>query len=57
MSCYENSLQDVKTMLKKNNGFMTSEPFRRLQNDLRNYLDKNYQAPQPGNSGEDAPED
>jgi hypothetical protein len=41
MSCYENSLQDVKTMLKKNNGYMMSEPFRRLQNDIRSYLDKN----------------
>jgi hypothetical protein len=39
MTCYENSLQDVKTMLKKNNGFITSEPFRRLQEDLRAFLD------------------
>ena len=39
MSCYENSLQDVKTMLKKNNGYMSSEPFRRLQSDVRRYLD------------------
>ena len=39
MACYENSLQDVKTMLKKNNGFMNSEPFRRLQEDLRRFLD------------------
>ncbi len=40
MACYENSLQDVKTMLKKNNGFMNSEPFRRLQEDLRRFLDE-----------------
>ena len=40
MSCYENSLQDVKTMLKKNNGYIQSEPFRRLQDDLRHYLDE-----------------
>ena len=39
MSCYENSLQDVKTMLKKNTGYLQSEPFRRLQDDLRRYLD------------------
>ena len=39
MSCYENSLQDVKTMLKKNSGYMTSEPFRRLQDDVEKYLD------------------
>ena len=40
MSCYENSLQDIKTMLKKNTGYMPSEQFRRLQDDIRNYLDK-----------------
>ena len=39
MSCYENSLQDIKVMLKKNTGYMTSEPFRRLQEDIRAYLD------------------
>ena len=39
MSCYENSLQDIKVMLKKNTGYMTSEPFRRLQSDIRAYLD------------------
>ena len=39
MSCYENSLQDIKVMLKKNSGYMVSEQFRRLQNDVRSYLD------------------
>ena len=39
MTCYENSLQDIKVMLKKNTGYMTSEPFRRLQDDVRKYLD------------------
>ena len=39
MSCYENSLQDIKVMLKKNTGYMTSEQFRRLQEDIRQYLD------------------
>jgi hypothetical protein len=39
MTCYENSLQDIKVMLKKNNGYMASEPFRRLQEDVRMYLD------------------
>jgi hypothetical protein len=38
MSCYENSLQDIKVMLKKNNGYLSSEPFRRLQSDLTDYL-------------------
>ena len=40
MSCYENSLQDIKVMLKKNTGYMSSEPFRRIQEDIRNYLDR-----------------
>ena len=40
MTCYENSLQDIKVMLKKNNGYMISEPFRRVQEDIRAYLDK-----------------
>ena len=39
MTCYENSLQDIKVMLKKNNGYMASEQFRRVQEDIRNYLD------------------
>ena len=39
MSCYENSLQDIKAMLKKNNGYMASEPFRRIQEDIRAYLE------------------
>ena len=41
MSCYENSLQDIKVMLKKNNGYMVSEQFRRVQEDVRRYLDGN----------------
>lgn len=40
MSCYENSLQDIKVMLKKNNGYFTSEQFRRLQDDVQKYLDQ-----------------
>ena len=39
MTCYENSLQDVKAMLKKNSGYMMSDQFRRLQSDVRKYLD------------------
>ena len=39
MTCYENSLQDIKVMLKKNTGYLFSEPFRRLQEDIRMYLD------------------
>jgi len=40
MSCYENSRQDIKTMLKKNTGYMVSEPFRRIQDDIRAFLNK-----------------
>ena len=39
MTCYENSLQDIKVMLKKNNGYMVSEQFHRVQEDVRRYLD------------------
>ena len=39
MTCYENSLQDIKVMLKKNTGYIMSEQFRRLQDDIRMYLD------------------
>jgi len=38
MSCYENSLQDIKVMLKKNTGYISSEQFRRIQDDIRVYL-------------------
>ena len=41
MTCYENSLQDIKVMLKKNSGYMGSEQFRRVQDDIRHYLDDN----------------
>ena len=39
MTCYENSLQDIKVMLKKNSGYMASEQFRRIQDDIQQYLD------------------
>ena len=38
LSCYENSLQDVKAMLKKNTGYTLSQPFRRLQADIDDAL-------------------
>ena len=38
MSCYENSQQDVKAMLKKNTGYMLSDRFRQLQADIAAYL-------------------
>ncbi len=39
MSCYENARQDVKRMLKKNTGFAFCEQFRRVQDDVRRYLE------------------
>ena len=39
MSCYENSLADVKTMLKKNMGYMLCPQFLQLQEDIAKYLD------------------
>ena len=39
MSCYENSRQDIKAMLKKNTGYTRSEPFLRVQDDVRRYLE------------------
>ena len=46
MSCYENSLQDIKVMLKKNSGYMTSEPFRRLQADVEDFLNNGRKSKQ-----------
>ncbi len=39
MSCYENSRQDIKTMLKKNTGYMMCPLFQQLQADISRYLD------------------
>ena len=38
MSCYENSRQDIKTMLKKNTGYQQCPLFVRLQGDVERYL-------------------
>ena len=46
MTCYENSLQDIKVMLKKNSGYMTSEPFRRLQADVEDFLNNGRKSKQ-----------
>jgi len=39
MSCYENSRQDIKTMLKKNTGYMLSPLFRQVQADISRCFD------------------
>ena len=38
LSCYENSIESVKSMLKKNTGYTRSMPYRRLKSDLEHFL-------------------
>lgn len=38
LSCYTNSVGDATAMLKKNIGFMLSEPFQRIRNDLSRFM-------------------
>ena len=40
MSCYENSLQDVKAMLKKNTGYVRCERFMQLQSDIASFFSR-----------------
>ena len=47
MSCYENSRQDVKAMLKKNTGYQNSARFRQMQDDIARYLEQTTASPTP----------
>jgi hypothetical protein len=38
MSCYENSIQDIKAMLKKNTGYQQCPRFLQLQDDVARYI-------------------
>ena len=38
LSCYENSLESVKSMLKKNTGYLRSPQYKRLKHDIEYYL-------------------
>ena len=40
MSCYENSIEGIASMLKKSVGYMNCPQFRRLQGDVARYLDE-----------------
>lgn len=40
LSCYNNSLENVTPMLKKNLGYVLSEPYRRICNDLTVFMNK-----------------
>lgn len=39
LSCYENSIEDVRSMLKKNVGYINCPQFRRLQEDVERMVD------------------
>ena len=41
MSCYENSLEDVRSMLKKNVGYIACPQFVKLQDDITAFLQPN----------------
>ena len=47
MSCYEHSITDIKLTLKKNMGYMLSEPYRRIVADVEDYLNHQPRATQP----------
>ena len=46
LSCYENSRQDIKTMLKKNTGYQQSDCFLQLLSDVECYINGNAAKPQ-----------
>ena len=39
LSCYSHSTQDIAQMLKKNMGYLASEPYRLICRDIKNFLD------------------
>jgi hypothetical protein len=43
LSSYQHSLQDVCAMLKKNVGYIRSQPFHKLEEDIRRFLDVSLQ--------------
>ena len=38
LSCYSNSVGDIASMLKKNTGYLSSEPFARIQADVKRFV-------------------
>jgi hypothetical protein len=48
MSCYDNSRQDIKGMLKKNASYQQCPRFQQLQEDIRRYLDAPAKAKSQG---------
>lgn len=51
MSCYENSIADIRSMLKKNTGYMYSPQFVRLQQDVERLVNGNGNMPPHASSG------
>ena len=48
MSCYENSIESIPSMLKKSTGYMASPLFARLQDDVRMFLEQHPRQRQDG---------
>ena len=42
LSCYSHSVTDITMMLKKGTGYTLSEPFRRIQADIADFLNKKF---------------
>jgi len=46
MSCYEHSVLDIRQALKKNMGYLFSEQYRRIQQDIDAYLKTARKSPE-----------
>ena len=58
LSCYDHSVENVNSMLKKNLGYMNAAPYLRLKNDIQRYLEKheiNTRQQRDSQSAEEAP--
>lgn len=51
LSCYENSQEDIRSMLRKSMGFIYSPQFQRLQQDVQRLLDKQETAAEKKEDG------
>lgn len=52
MSCYENSLTDIRSMLKKNMGYMYCPQFIKLQQDVERFLESQTTEPKEQAAGQ-----
>ncbi len=44
LACYNHSVQDIQSMLRKNIGFIFADPFRRIQGDLESFVNNRTKA-------------